>query len=84
MRYKVWEDSSLRKPHFSAISGSVILMRYLLPGYVILCGTGRHWRDTRLSTFPPFNSLRIGGLVKKTSYNYKGATEGQKSYLDLF
>jgi hypothetical protein len=46
LRYKMWENSSLKKPHFSVISGSVILMRDLLAGYVILCGAGRHWRDS--------------------------------------
>ena len=45
----MWEDSSLRKPHFSAISGSMILMRDLITGYVILCGAGRHWRDSSVN-----------------------------------
>ena len=45
----MWEDSSLRKPHFSAISGSVILIRDLITGYVILCGAGRHWGDSSVN-----------------------------------
>ena len=53
----MWEDSSLRKPHFSAISGSVILMRGLLAGYVILCGTGRHWRYSTVS-IPTFQLVQ--------------------------
>ena len=57
MRYKMWEDSSLRKPHFSAISGSVILMRSLIAVYVILCGTGRHWRYSSVN-IPTFQLVQ--------------------------
>ena len=57
MRYKMWENSSLRKPHFSAISGTVILMRGLIAGYVILCGTGRHWRYSSVN-IPTFQLVQ--------------------------
>jgi hypothetical protein len=50
VRYKMWEDSSLRKPHLLPVQESVILVRELpLPEYVTLCGTGRHWRDSSVN-----------------------------------
>jgi hypothetical protein len=36
--------SSFRKPHFLPVQKSVILIRDLMAGYVILCGTSRQWR----------------------------------------
>ena len=43
----------MSKPHFLPVQESVILMWDLIAGYVILCGTGKHWRDSsvNISTF---------------------------------
>jgi hypothetical protein len=45
----MWEDSSFRKPHFLSVQESVILIRGLITGYVILCGAGRHWRESSVN-----------------------------------
>ena len=58
VRYRMWEYSSLRKPHFLPVQESVILIRYLTAGYVILCvyvilcGKGRQWRDDTSVNIP--------------------------------
>jgi hypothetical protein len=49
VRYKMWKDSSFENPHFLPVQESVILVRELLPEYVILCGTGRHLRDSSVN-----------------------------------
>jgi hypothetical protein len=53
----MWEESSFRKPHILPIQESVILIRDLPPGYVILCGTSRHWRDSSVNN-PTFQLVQ--------------------------
>jgi hypothetical protein len=61
VRYKMWKDSSFRKPHFLPVDESVNLIRDLPPGhvnYVVQAGIG----ETPLSTFPPIYQFRVKRL----------------------
>ena len=75
----MWEDSFLRKPHFSAISGLVILMRDLIAGYVIFCGTGKHWKDSSVNNSHLSTNSRIGGVVKRLDTITKGPQRDERA-----
>ena len=80
MRYKMWENSSLGKPHFLPVQESVILMRDRLSSRIPNIMWYRQalerlvHQHSHLST-----SSRIGGLVKRLDTLTKGRQRGKRA-----